>query len=173
MKFSINQERRACDKEKYNSTRRNGPKDYLLPLVTTGLLEIRASSFLESSSHLCTVYEISEITRCGRGLAYPHRGSGRPPHRSAPGQHGWRTNPRSTAGPLPPPSSPRCRQRRLLGKPASSPRTVAAGISLLRPRRGWDLGGGGLLRRGDIGSAASDVRGCGPAPTAVGTTQSW
>jgi hypothetical protein len=37
--------------EKYNSTRRKGPKDYLLPLVTTGLLEIRASSFSKRSFH--------------------------------------------------------------------------------------------------------------------------
>jgi hypothetical protein len=37
--------------EKYNSTRRKDPKDYHLPLVTTGLLEIRAGNFSESSFH--------------------------------------------------------------------------------------------------------------------------
>jgi hypothetical protein len=37
--------------EKYNFIRRKGPKDYLLPLVTTSLLEIRADSFLENSFH--------------------------------------------------------------------------------------------------------------------------
>jgi hypothetical protein len=96
----------------------------------------------------------------------------RPLRRSATGRHGRRPNPKSATGPFSLPPSPRRRQRWLPGKPASSPRTVAAGLSLLRPRRTWDLRGGGLLRRGNIGSAASDARGCGPAPAAFGTAQS-